>query len=107
MKRSSRSFVHAGGLLAGMAAFERHASSGFRKRALVVDAGAGDEGKGRYGMRASPQDLPPKRRLIAGIERAMALGETGAKTKGVRKAAARRAGGAGMRAPPMPDACRP
>lgn len=88
MKWSSPSFVHAGGILAGMAAFKRHASFGFWKHALVMGADAGGEGMGSYGELASLRDLPPKRRLIADIERAMAINETGAKATRVRKASA-------------------
>ena len=63
-------FVHAGGILCGMAAFKQHASFGFWKHALVVgeggqaDTAPGDDrprdGMGSYGKLASLKELPRK-----------------------------------------------
>ncbi|PZQ18770.1 MAG: hypothetical protein DI564_05660 [Rhodanobacter denitrificans] len=72
-------FVHAGRLLGGMAAFKRHASFGFWQHALVV-GGAGERvGMGSFGKLASVEDLPPRRTLLALIRKAARLNETGAK----------------------------
>ena len=82
-------FVHAGGILCGMAAFKQHASFGFWKHALVVgeggqaDTAPGDDrprdGMGSYGKLASLKDLPPKKTLLAHIRKAMQLNEDGVK----------------------------
>ena len=78
-------FVHAGGILAGMAAFKQHASFGYWKHALVVGEGVARDGMGSYGRMASLSDLPPKKQMLADIRRAMALNEQGVKSPGVRK----------------------
>ena len=90
-------FVHAGGILCGMAAFKRHASFGFWKHALVVgeggqaDTAPGDDrprdGMGSYGNLASLKDLPPKKTLLAHIRKAMKLNEDGVKAPARRKSA--------------------
>lgn len=80
-------FVHAGGILAGMAAFKQHASFGYWKHALVVGEGVERVGMGSYGKMTSLSDLPPKKQLVADIRRAMLLNEQGVKTPGARKAA--------------------
>lgn len=87
-KWSMPTFVYAGGILAGMAAFKQHASFGYWKHSLVVGEGAERDGMGSYGKMTSLKDLPPKKRLIADIRKAMKLNEDGVKTPGVRKAAA-------------------
>ena len=90
-------FVHAGGILCGMAAFKQHASFGYWKHALVVgegghaDGAPGDDrprdGMGSYGKLASLKDLPPKRTLLAHIRKAMKLNEDGVKAPARRKSA--------------------
>ena len=90
-------FVHAGGILCGMAAFKQHASFGFWKHALVVgeggqaDTAPGDDrprdGMGSYGKLASLKDLPPKKTLLAHIRKAMKLNEDGVKAPARRKSA--------------------
>ena len=72
-------FMHAGGILCGMAAFRQHASFGFWKHALVVGEGEPQAGMGSYGKLASVKDLPPKRTLQAHIRKAMKLNEDGVK----------------------------
>ena len=82
-------FVHAGGILCGMAAFKQHASFGFWKHALVVgeggqaDGAPGDhrprDGMGSYGKLASLKELPLKKTLLAHIRKAMQLNEDGVK----------------------------
>lgn len=78
MKWSSSSFVHAGGLLCGMAAFKQHASFGFWRHALVVGDDQPRNGLGSYGKLTSVADLPPKKQLLAHIRKAMRLNEMGA-----------------------------
>lgn len=86
IKWSMPTFMHAGGILAGMSAFKQHASFGFWKHALVMGEGEARDGMGSYGKMASLHDLPPKKRLMADIRKAMRLNEQGIKTPGVRKA---------------------
>lgn len=80
-------FVHAGGILCGMAAFKQHASFGFWKHALVVGEGEPRDGMGSYGKMVSLKDLPSKRTLVAHIRKAMKLNEDGLKTPASRKSA--------------------
>jgi uncharacterized protein YdeI (YjbR/CyaY-like superfamily) len=87
MKWSMPTFVHAGGILAGMAAFKQHASFGYWKHALVLGEDAPRDGMGSYGKLASLRDLPPKRQVLADIRKAMQLNEAGAKAPAARKAA--------------------
>lgn len=82
------SFVHAGGILCMMAAFKQHVSFGFWKHALVMGEGEARDGMGSYGKMAVLTDLPPKRRLLADLKKAMTLNEQGIKTPGVRKSVA-------------------
>jgi uncharacterized protein YdeI (YjbR/CyaY-like superfamily) len=77
-------FVYAGGILCGMAAFKQHATFGFWKHALVMGEGAERNGMGSFGKMTSVRDLPPKKELVALIRKAMALNEEGVKTQ-VRK----------------------
>ncbi len=86
IKWSAPSFVHAGRILCGMAAFKHHVSFGFWKHALVMGDGAsGDtpsdavprDGMGSFGKMTSLDDVPPKRQLLAWIRKAMALNEQG------------------------------
>lgn len=86
-------FVHAGAILCGMAAFKRHASFGFWRHADVV-GGERNEGMGSFGKLTSVRDLPPKRQLLAHLRKAMRLNEAGTKRPVARKAAAPR---------PLPD----
>ena len=71
-------FVHAGGILCGMAAFKQHASFGFWKHALVMGEAERD-GMGSYGRLASMRDLPPRTRMQADLKKAMRLNEDGVK----------------------------
>lgn len=85
LKWSMPSFVHAGGILCGMAAFKAHVSFGFWKHALVMGEGASRDGMGSFGKMAMLRDVPPKKVLIPLIRKAMALNEQGVKTPGARK----------------------
>ena len=71
-------FVHAGGILCGMAAFKQHASFGYWKHALVMGEAERD-GMGSYGRLASMRDLPPRARMQADLKKAMRLNEDGVK----------------------------
>ena len=78
-------FMHAGGILCGMAAFKQHASFGYWKHALVVGEGDERTGMGSYGQLASVADLPPRRTLLAHIRKAAKLNEQGVKAPAARK----------------------
>ena len=80
-------FMHAGGILCGMAAFKKHVSFGYWKHALVVGDGSAQEGMGSYGKMASLKDLPPKKTLLAHIRKAAKLNEDGVKAPAQRKGA--------------------
>lgn len=80
-------FMHAGGILCGTAAFKRHASFGFWKHALVVSDGSPAEGMGSFGKLSSVADLPAKRQLLAYLKKAVRLNEQGVRTPAARKAA--------------------
>lgn len=73
-------FMHAGGILCGMAAFKQHASFGFWKHALVVGDGSPVEGMGSFGKLSSVADLPAKRQLLAYLKKAARLNEQGVRT---------------------------
>lgn len=87
IKWGSPSFVYAGGILCGMAAFKQHASFGFWKHALVMGEAAARDGMGSYGKMTAATDLPPQRRLLADLKKAMKLNEQGVNAPGVRKTA--------------------
>lgn len=87
MKWSMPTFMYAGSILAGMAAFKQHASFGYWKHALVVGEGVERDGMGSYGKMTSLRDLPPKRQLVADIRKAAKLNEEGVKTRSTRKVA--------------------
>ena len=80
-------FVHAGGILCGMAAFKQHASFGFWKHALVVGEGEPRDGMGSYGKMLSLDDFPAKKIVLAHIRKAMKLNEDGVKAPARRKSA--------------------
>lgn len=79
-------FVHAGAIMCGIAAFKQHASFGYWKHALVVGEGVPQAGMGSYGKMMSLDDLPPKKTVLAHIRKAMSLNEEGVKST-VRKSA--------------------
>ena len=78
-------FVYAGGILCGMAAFKQHATFGFWKHALVMGEGAERAGMGSFGKLTSVRDLPSKKELVALVRKAMTLNEQGVKTPQARK----------------------
>ena len=73
-------FMYAGSILCGMAAFKQHASFGFWKHALVVGEGEPHDGMGSFGKLTSVDDLPSKRTLLMQIRKAMKLNEDGVKS---------------------------
>lgn len=93
IKWSMPTFMHAGGILAGMAAFKQHASFGFWKHAEVMGEGAQRTGMGSYGKMASLADLPADNRLLADIRKAMRINEQQARK------AAKRGTASGKRTP--------
>lgn len=80
-------FLYAGGILCGMAAFKQHATFGFWKHALVMGEGAERDGMGSFGRMTSVRDLPPKKDLVPLIRKAMKLNEQGVRTQQARKPA--------------------
>lgn len=85
IKWGKPTFVHAGAILCGMAAFKQHASFGFWKHALVVGDGS-PEGMGSFGKLTGVRDLPPKRQLLAYLKQAKRLNEQAAEApSAVRK----------------------
>ncbi len=82
------SFMYAGGILCGMAAFKAHASFGFWKHALVVGEGDEQVGMGSFGKLESVRDLPPRKQLLAYVKKAAALNAQGVRAASARKAAA-------------------
>jgi uncharacterized protein YdeI (YjbR/CyaY-like superfamily) len=80
-------FVHAGAILCGMAAFKQHASFGFWRHAEVV-GGERNEGMGSFGKLTSVRDLPPKRKLLTHLRKAMRLNEAGPQATTARKTSA-------------------
>jgi uncharacterized protein YdeI (YjbR/CyaY-like superfamily) len=92
-------FVHAGAILCGMAAFKHHASFGFWRHAEVV-GGENNEGMGSFGKLTTVRDLPAKRRLLTYLRKAIRLSEAGAKTKAAAKAPNQRT--ASKPLPPIP-----
>lgn len=101
-------FMHAGAILCGMAAFKAHASFGFWKHALVVGEGEGAErvGMGSFGKLASVRDLPAKRQLAAYVRKAAAINGAAAAAAAAGKGAASRKARAPKAAPvrkPAPE----
>lgn len=80
LKWSMPAFMYHG-LLCNMAGFKQHATLGFWKGSLILDAkGArADEAMGQFGRLHSVKDLPPRKTLAGYIKKAMALNENGVK----------------------------
>lgn len=75
------------GLLCGMAAFRQHATFGFWKGKLIVDANGrnAEAAMGQFGCLTSVRDLPAKRVLAGYVKKAMALNEAGITVKRATK----------------------
>ena len=80
IKWSMPFYVYKGAPLCNMAAFKQHCSFGFWQRRGVLGETA-EKGMGQFGQLTSLKDLPAKKTLIAHIKKAMALNESGVKTK--------------------------
>ncbi len=89
IKWGKPTFMHAGGILCGMAAFKQHASFGFWRHALVVAEGDPQADAGSYGKLASLRDLPSDKIVLAHLRKATTLNETGAKPPSNRKVGAK------------------
>jgi hypothetical protein len=74
LKWSSPTFTHHG-MLCGFAAFKQHIQFGFWKHELVMPDTPRD-GMG-FGRITSMKDVPPKKKLVALIKKAMKLNEEG------------------------------
>ncbi|NOT06758.1 MAG: hypothetical protein HOP28_00995 [Gemmatimonadales bacterium] len=80
LKWSSPTFMYKG-ILCGFAAFKEHATFGFWKGDLVVDAnGKSAEAMGQFGRLTSLKDLPSKRVLAGYVKQAMRLNDAGVKS---------------------------
>lgn len=67
------------GLLCSMASFKQHCAFGFWKGGLVLEGEVGDveEAMGQFGRIGGLEDLPPRERLVAYVQRAGRLNEEG------------------------------
>lgn len=72
------SFVYAGGILCGMAAFKQHASFGFWKHAQLMGEDAPRDGMGSFGRMTRVADVPARKVLVPLIKQAMRLNEESA-----------------------------
>jgi uncharacterized protein YdeI (YjbR/CyaY-like superfamily) len=79
-------FMHAGRILCGMAAFKQHAAFGFWQHARVVGEGEPRDGMGSYGKMTSVEELPPRKTVLAHVRKAMQLNEDGVKSPARRAA---------------------
>ena len=90
LKWSMPTFLYAGEMLCGMAAFKEHAVLGFWKASLIFDEKGRkleDDAMGQFGCVKSVKDLPTKRELTGYIRKAMVLNEQGIKVKRAKTAA--------------------
>ena len=74
-------FVYAGGILCGTAAFKQHCAVGFWKGTLIVPQKgiSNDAAMGQFGKLTRLADLPSKKLLTGYIKQAMKLNEDGVK----------------------------
>ena len=81
LKWSMPTFMYAGGILCGMAAFKQHCVFNFWKGALIVAADdiSNESAMGQFGRITKLSDLPSKKTLTAYIRQAMKLNEDGVK----------------------------
>jgi uncharacterized protein YdeI (YjbR/CyaY-like superfamily) len=82
LKWGMPSFMYAGGILCGVAAFKQHCTFGFWKGALIVPAdgaGSNEQAMGQFGRITRLSDLPSKKTLTGYIKQAMKLNEDGVK----------------------------
>lgn len=81
LKWGMPSFLYAGGILCGIAAFKHHCTFGFWKGALIVPANGttSEAAMGQFGRITRLSELPSKKILTGYIKQAMKLNEDGAK----------------------------
>jgi uncharacterized protein YdeI (YjbR/CyaY-like superfamily) len=84
LKWSSPAFMYKG-ILCGMASFKEHAVFGFWKHELLLGERT-NEAMGSFGRLTSVKDLPPKKRLVMLIKRAMKLNDDDVKVSRMRRA---------------------
>jgi uncharacterized protein YdeI (YjbR/CyaY-like superfamily) len=84
LKWSSPAFMYKG-ILCGMASFKEHAVFGFWKHELLLGERT-NEAMGSFGRLTSVKDLPPKKRLVMLIKRAMKLNDDDIKVSRMRTA---------------------
>ena len=76
LKWNSPAFMYQGAILAGCAGFKQHVQFGFWKHELLV----GDRNGMGFGKVTSIEELPPKKRILALVKKAMKLQDSGVKT---------------------------
>ncbi|MDB4877639.1 MAG: hypothetical protein JWM41_4085 [Gemmatimonadetes bacterium] len=77
LKWSAPAFMH-NGIVLVMGAFKEHAAVSFWKGALILEDGVRVEGTaGQFGKLRSVADLPPKKKLVGYIKKAVELNATG------------------------------
>jgi uncharacterized protein YdeI (YjbR/CyaY-like superfamily) len=89
LKWSMPTFMYAGEMLCGMAAFKEHAVLGFWKASLILDPEGRkpeDDAMGQFGCIRTVKDLPPTRELKSYLRKAMELNEQGIKVKRAKAA---------------------
>ncbi len=76
------SFDHKG-MLCGMAAFKQHCAFGFWKGKLIVDAKENKsvDAMGQFGCITSMKDLPPRKKLLGYVKKAVELNDAGVTIK--------------------------
>ena len=88
MKWSMPSFVYAGKILAGMAAFKAHCTFGFWHQgmhaALEKEGIDSERAMGNFGRITSLADLPDEKTLVRFVKLAAALNESGERARPVR-----------------------
>ena len=85
MKWNSPTFMYAGSMMCGMAAFKEHCRIIFWKGELIEGAKGGNANVEALGKPRKVSDLPPKRELVGYIKQAMKLNEQGVKMSQARQ----------------------
>src|SRR5215212_9087436 len=89
LKWNSPSFIYAGKILCGMAAFKEHCTFGFWHQAMEKELGAharGGDAMGLLGRITSLADLPDDRTMLGYIKRAAQLQASGSPARPAPKA---------------------
>lgn len=91
LKWGMPAFVYEGEMVCSFAAFKAHATFGFWKGALLVDAKGrkADAAMGDFGRLTGIRDLPPKRVLVGYVKQAMKLNEQKVKVPRTKSGTAR------------------